>query len=105
MNKVTLLVAILCLAACTADDSTWKGGIRMTVDWSHYTDATSTCRRIEAERLGKDAGTIEPDDNCLRLDGQHCYVLTSDHTPDRRFGELVRACFDRREALIDQETP
>jgi hypothetical protein len=75
----------------------------MTVDWSHYTDATPTCRKIEADRRGVDPSTVEIEDNCLRVDGNHCYVLTSDRTEDARFGELVRNCFDIRDDQVARE--
>jgi hypothetical protein len=97
------VIVLLAAAACSDDDSGWKGGLQMTVTWSHYTDATPTCRRIEADRTGKDIGSIKPEDSCLRIDGQHCYVLTSDGTDDDRFGQLVRNCFDIRRDVIDQE--
>jgi hypothetical protein len=97
------VIVLLSAAACSDNDSAWKGGLQMTVDWSHYTDATPTCRRIEAERTGKDPSSIEPEDSCLRIDGKHCYVLTSDRTKDDRFGQLVRNCFDIRQDEIDRE--
>jgi hypothetical protein len=97
------VIVMLSAAACSSDDSSWKGGLQMTVNWSHYTDATQTCRRIEAERTGKEPGSIEPEDSCLRIDGKSCYVLTSDSTKDIRFGQLVRNCFDIRQSVIERE--
>src|SRR6516165_9730851 len=42
------VIALVCAGACSENDSGWKGGLQMTVNWSHYTDATATCRRIAA---------------------------------------------------------
>lgn len=79
------VIVLLSAAACSYNDSGWKGGLQMAVDWSHYTGATPTCRRIEAERTGKDPNSIEPEDSCLRIDGKHCSIVTSDRTKDDRF--------------------
>ncbi len=97
------MLILLSATACSDDDNGWKGGLQMTVDWSHYTDATPTCRRIEAERTGKDPSSIESENSCFRIDGKHCYVLTSDRTEDDRFGQLVRNCFDIRQDVIERE--
>jgi hypothetical protein len=97
------VMVLLSAAACSGDDSGWKGGLQMTVNWSHYTDATPTCRRIEAEWTGKNPSSVESGDNCFRVEGTHCYVLTSDKTDEERFGQLVRGCFNVLQYRNDRE--
>jgi hypothetical protein len=89
--RLSALIALFSVAACSGDDSGWKGGLQMTVHSEHYDDPSVICHKLQAETERQDPSSfaVEKVDGCHKVKGRDCYVYTGDRTYYKRFGELV----------------
>jgi hypothetical protein len=105
LSRILTVCALISLAACSGNDTGWQGGTVMSIHWEHYKETAAICHKLEAESVGKDPGSFEsePVEGCRRVEGEDCYVYTGEDTSGRMFGDLLRNCFETREADIERE--
>jgi hypothetical protein len=74
----------------------------MKVHWLHYNDATGPCHRMLARATDRDPDsfTSKPTHACREIKGMDCNVYSDETAKVTAFGELVRDCFDTRDAEI-----
>jgi hypothetical protein len=74
------MVATLYFVGCSGDDN-WQGGLRMTVNWTHYKDASGPCKRLYARLFGENsphAIDSQPTHSCFENKGSDCNVYTDE---------------------------
>jgi hypothetical protein len=90
---------MLFAGGCSGDDN-WRGGLRMTVNWTHYKDASDLCNRINA--IDENHPRSEPTHACFERKGSDCDVITDESARYDMFGKLVQICFEARQDEIER---